>query len=75
MPENIDPRLRQPGIERLRDSRAVIINIDYPLGMAAYHHLSAVALGILAAKAYAPDGAVSPIGAGTTVRAELPCGS
>jgi hypothetical protein len=46
LPENIDPRLRQPGIERLRDSRAVIINIDYPLGMAAYHHLSAVTLGV-----------------------------
>ena len=44
--ENIDPRLRLPGIERLRDSRAVIINIDYPLGMAAYHHLSAVSLGV-----------------------------
>ena len=46
VPDNIDPRLRMPGIERLRDSRAVIINIDYPLGMAAYHHLSAVALGV-----------------------------
>jgi hypothetical protein len=50
VPANIDPRLRQPGpgpgIERLRDSRAVIINIDYPLGMAAYHHLSALALGV-----------------------------
>ena len=46
VPDNIDPRLRLPGIERLRASRAVIINIDYPLGMAAYHHLSAVALGV-----------------------------
>ena len=46
VPDNIDPRLRLPGIEKLRDSRAVIINIDYPLGMAAYHHLSAVALGV-----------------------------
>ncbi len=45
-PDNIDPRLRQPGIEHLRKSRAVIINIDYPLGMAAYHHLSAVSLGV-----------------------------
>lgn len=45
-PDNIDPRLHQPGIERLRESRAIIINIDYPLGMAAYHHLSAVALGV-----------------------------
>jgi len=45
-PDNIDPRLRQPGIEHLRKSRAVIINIDYPLGMAAYHHLSALSLGV-----------------------------
>ncbi len=46
IPDNLDPRIRLPGIERLRDSRAVIINIDYPLGMAAYHHLSAVTLGV-----------------------------
>jgi len=45
-PDNVDPRLRQPGIEHLRKSRAVIINIDYPLGMAAYHHLSALSLGV-----------------------------
>ena len=45
-PDNIDPRLRRPGIEHLRKSRAVIINIDYPLGMAAYHHLSALSLGV-----------------------------
>jgi uncharacterized protein DUF6909 len=45
-PDHIDPRLRQPGIEHLRKSRAVIINIDYPLGMAAYHHLSALSLGV-----------------------------
>ena len=46
VPENIDPRVRFPGMERLRESNAVIINIDYPLGMAAYHHLSTVALGV-----------------------------
>jgi hypothetical protein len=45
-PDNIDPRLRLRGIERLRKSPAIIINIDYPLGMAAYHHLSAVTLGV-----------------------------
>jgi len=44
--DNIDPRLHVPDLERIRDSRAVIVNIDYPLGMAAYHHLSAVALGV-----------------------------
>lgn len=46
VPERIDPRIQIPQIERLRDSRAVIVNIDYPLGMAAYHHLSAVSLGV-----------------------------
>jgi len=44
--ENLDPRVRVPGIERLVESRALIINIDYPLGMAAYHHMSAIALGV-----------------------------
>jgi hypothetical protein len=34
-----------PGLERLRQSDAVIINIDYPLGMAAYHHLSRIGQG------------------------------
>ena len=43
--ERLDPRVRVPGIDRLVSSRAVIINIDYPLGMAAYHHLAAVAQG------------------------------
>ena len=41
-PERLDPRLRVPGIERLTRSDAYILNIDYPLGMAAYHHLSRV---------------------------------
>ena len=45
-PEHVDPRVHVPGIERLAESRAVIINIDYPLGMAAFHHLSSVALGV-----------------------------
>ncbi|MBA3542196.1 MAG: hypothetical protein H0T79_21455 [Deltaproteobacteria bacterium] len=45
-PANLDPRVHVAGIERLSASRAVIINIDYPLGMAAYHHLSAATLGV-----------------------------
>ncbi len=45
-PTHIDPRIAMPGLERLRESNAVIVNIDYPLGMAAYHHLSTVALGV-----------------------------
>jgi hypothetical protein len=44
-PERMDPRIRVPGIDRLAASDAVILNIDYPLGMAAYHHLSRVAQG------------------------------
>lgn len=43
--DRIDPRVQMPGLEALVDSDAVIINIDYPLGMAAYHHLSRVAQG------------------------------
>ena len=42
----IDPRLRVPGIEKLRASDAVILNIDYPLGMAAYYLLSRLGQGI-----------------------------
>jgi hypothetical protein len=44
--DNLDPRVRVPGIERLAQSSAVIVNIDYPLGMAAYHHLAAISLGV-----------------------------
>jgi hypothetical protein len=46
LPERFDTRVQVPGIERLRESDAVILNIDYPLGMAAYHHLSRVAQGV-----------------------------
>ena len=35
-----------PGLERLAESDARIINIDYPLGMAAYHLLSRVGQGV-----------------------------
>ncbi len=45
-PELLDPRLKIPGIERLRESDAVILNIDYPLGMAAYHLLSRIGQGV-----------------------------
>ena len=44
--ENLDPRVLVPGIENITKSDAVLINIDYPLGMAAYHHLTSVALGV-----------------------------
>ena len=35
----IDPRCRMPGMDKLASSQAIIINIDYPLGMAAYRML------------------------------------
>lgn len=43
--DRCDPRVRVPGFELLAQSDAVILNIDYPLGLAAYHHLSRVAQG------------------------------
>lgn len=45
-PQRFDPRLKMDGLERLKKSNAVIINIDYPLGMAAYHLLSSLAQGV-----------------------------
>lgn len=45
-PDWADPRLRLPGIERLAGSNALIVNIDFPLGMAAYQVLSEIARNI-----------------------------
>ncbi|MBX3192985.1 MAG: hypothetical protein KF819_38730 [Labilithrix sp.] len=45
-PDLLDPRLKVPGIERLAKSDAVLVNIDYPLGMAAYHLLSRLGQGV-----------------------------
>ncbi len=42
----IDPRLLIPGLERITRSDALVINIDYPLGMAAYHLLSRLGQGV-----------------------------
>jgi hypothetical protein len=39
----IDPRLHLPGFKTLADSDALIVNIDYPLGVAAYLLLSHIA--------------------------------
>jgi hypothetical protein len=44
--ECLDPRLQLPGVESLVDSDALIINIDFPLGMAAYLVLSEIARNI-----------------------------
>lgn len=43
---HLDPRLQFPGVETLAKSDALIINIDFPLGMAAYQILSEVARNI-----------------------------
>lgn len=40
--ERMDPRLHLDGLEMLGKSRALILNIDYPLGMAAYYLLSQI---------------------------------
>lgn len=42
-PECLDPRLQMKGLDLLRLSNAIIVNVDYPLGFAAYHLLSQVA--------------------------------
>jgi hypothetical protein len=45
-PEWLDPRIRVEGLELLRDSDGVILNIDYPLGVGAYRTLTQVTSGI-----------------------------
>jgi hypothetical protein len=45
-PEFFDPRIRIPGQEYLAESDALIINIDYPLGMAAYQVLTELARNV-----------------------------
>jgi hypothetical protein len=42
----MDPRLRLEGIAALHNSDALIVNIDYPLGLAAYHILKIVARSV-----------------------------
>ena len=43
-PERLDPRLGDVDAEALAESDAVIVNIDYPLGLAAYNILREVAV-------------------------------
>ncbi|MBN1139941.1 MAG: hypothetical protein JXM73_25455 [Anaerolineae bacterium] len=45
-PEQLDPRVRVEGLELLQQSDAVIFNVDYPLGMAAYHIFAKVAANL-----------------------------
>ena len=42
-PAQFDSRLCVSNVERLKDSPAVIVKIDYPLGAAAYNILTEVA--------------------------------
>jgi hypothetical protein len=44
--ERLDPRVVVDGLSQLAKSDAVIVNIDYPLGMAAYHLFSRLAQGV-----------------------------
>ncbi len=46
IPDNLDPRLQLPGLDALQNSDALIVNIDYPLGMAAYQVLAEIASNI-----------------------------
>jgi len=45
-PGKVDGRLRLPGIDSLKNSNALIVNIDYPLGMAAYQVVTEIARNI-----------------------------
>jgi hypothetical protein len=47
-PNRFSPRLQLPGADwqKLRESNALILNVDYPLGMAAYHVLSQVSANV-----------------------------
>jgi hypothetical protein len=45
-PELLDPRLKMKGLNKLKESNALIFNVDYPLGMAAYQLLSQVTSGV-----------------------------
>jgi hypothetical protein len=44
LPDRLDPRLGDVDAEALAESDAVIVNIDYPLGVAAYNILREVAV-------------------------------
>ena len=42
-PENLDPRIRVSGVGAIAESESLLVNIDYPLGMAAYQVLTEIA--------------------------------
>ncbi len=45
-PADFDPRVPQVNPDLLTQSRAIIVNVDYPLGLAAYHILLQIAEGV-----------------------------
>ncbi len=45
-PADVDPRLRDLPLAGLQQSRAIILNIDYPLGFAAYHLLARLVVNV-----------------------------
>lgn len=45
-PASLDPRIRNDGCPMLQNSDALVVNIDYPLGLAAYHILKIVARSV-----------------------------
>ena len=45
-PERFDERVQMDDLDVLKESKAVILNLDYPLGMAAYHILTQVAANL-----------------------------
>ena len=50
-PAHLDPRLGAVDADRLAASRAVVVNVDYPLGLAAYNILREVAVDSSALRA------------------------
>lgn len=45
-PDMFDSRIQLPGQEALPSSEALIVNVDYPLGMAAYHVFSQISANV-----------------------------
>ncbi len=45
-PELFDPRISFPGLNKLAASQALIVNIDYPLGLSAYQVLAEIARNV-----------------------------
>lgn len=45
-PAYFDVRLQMPGLDALRRSNALLVNVDYPLGMAAYYLFSQISSSV-----------------------------